>query len=56
MKNSIDVINQRMTNILSLLQEKGQLTTDELSSLLNVSISTIRRDLIVMVILIDSIA
>lgn len=48
MKNSIDVINQRMTNILSLLQEKGQLTTDELSSLLNVSISTIRRDLIVL--------
>lgn len=48
MKNSIDTINKRMDSILHLLQEKGQLTTEELASHLNVSISTIRRDLIVL--------
>lgn len=48
MKNSIKVINKRMEAILELLQEKGQLTTEELSTLLNVSISTIRRDLIIL--------
>ena len=48
MRNSIKTINKRMQGILELLQEHGQLTTEELSELLNVSISTIRRDLIVL--------
>lgn len=48
MKSSTETINKRMDNILHLLQKKGQLTTGELASLLNVSISTIRRDLIVL--------
>lgn len=48
MRSSIETIELRMDNILKLLQEKGQLTTEELADLLDVSISTIRRDLIVL--------
>ncbi|HCM90627.1 MULTISPECIES: DeoR/GlpR family DNA-binding transcription regulator [Vagococcus] len=46
MRSSVKTINLRMNKILDLLQEHGQLTTDELAELLTTSISTVRRDLI----------
>jgi len=45
MKNSLININKRQKNILELLQLTEQMTTDELAKALNVSISTVRRDL-----------
>ena len=45
MKNSLININKRQKNILELLQLTEQMTTDELAKALDVSISTVRRDL-----------
>lgn len=45
LKNSIDNIEQRRKEILEVLEEGKQMTTLELSEVLNVSLSTIRRDL-----------
>lgn len=48
MRSSEREINKRYNSILNTLQEKGQQSTAELSEHLCVSISTIRRDLIVL--------
>ncbi|EPH99658.1 transcriptional regulator, DeoR family [Enterococcus faecalis 13-SD-W-01] len=45
MKNSLAAIAKRQKDILELLQQKEQMTPFELAERLNVSISTIRRDL-----------
>ncbi|MDT2640950.1 DeoR/GlpR family DNA-binding transcription regulator [Enterococcus dongliensis] len=45
MKNSLANIDKRQKDILDLLQQTEQMTTFELADSLNVSISTIRRDL-----------
>ncbi|MBU5366164.1 DeoR/GlpR family DNA-binding transcription regulator [Enterococcus devriesei] len=45
MKNSIETINKRHKDILDILQSNERMTTLELSDALNVSLSTIRRDL-----------
>ena len=45
MKNSLKSIEKRQKAILDILEARKQLTTLELSSELNVSLSTIRRDL-----------
>lgn len=45
MKNSIAAIDRRHADILDVLKEKQHLTTQELAEALNVSLSTIRRDL-----------
>lgn len=48
MKNSIENIQTRQASILLLLQKKGELTAKDLAEELKVSLSTIRRDLIIL--------
>ncbi len=45
MKSSLETIEKRQQNILALLQKNKQMTTYKLADALNVSLSTIRRDL-----------
>ena len=45
MKSSLETIEKRQQNILALLQKNKQMTTYKLADVLNVSLSTIRRDL-----------
>ncbi|MGC3062370.1 DeoR family transcriptional regulator, partial [Enterococcus faecalis] len=45
MKSSLETIEKRQQNILALLQKNKQMTTYKLAEVLNVSLSTIRRDL-----------
>lgn len=48
MKNSLKNIHKRHQQILDVLEEQGELTTDELVAKLAVSYSTIRRDLVIL--------
>ncbi|MGK0550684.1 DeoR/GlpR family DNA-binding transcription regulator [Enterococcus faecalis] len=48
MKNSLVNIEKRQQNILELLQQTKQMTTLELADSLGVSVSTIRRDLLLL--------
>ncbi|MGO3733422.1 MAG: DeoR/GlpR family DNA-binding transcription regulator [Vagococcus sp.] len=46
MKNSVKNIEKRHNDILDVLKDRGQMTTEDLALELNVSLSTIRRDLL----------